>query len=198
MSRNHWPKRINAMLRECFGVEIKRFKIEEPVVFSRLGKQWDYSAYETSWIGGRFAVENFSRGYHGILRQWWEHYNPGSSCLLVSENNKVKGQFQSKYPDWTFITLDKYDNLGEPVDINDDLCGKVDPTLVEKFDLIICQATLEHVYDPFAAMLKMTAMLKTAGTLVIHTHTPSFPYHAYPRDYLRFQLDWFHDIPKLI
>ena len=187
---------INALLRKALKVEIRRVNEDAPVAFSIGRQRWNYTLSGEGWIGGKFEATNYSHGYHGILRQWWDHYNQGSSCLLVSENNVVKAEFESHYPSWSFLTLDKYDNLGQPVDMVEDLCGDVSAETRNRFDLVICQATLEHVYDPCAAIRNMIAMLKENGVLVVHTHTPSFPYHPYPRDYLRFQLDWFQDIPE--
>src|SRR2546422_7337352 len=91
-----WKRILNTCVRKVFRIEVRRFKKEEVVAFSKNGKKWDYAQYDAGWVGGRFDVENHSHGYHGILKQWWEHYNRGSSCMLVSENNKVKAKFQSQ------------------------------------------------------------------------------------------------------
>lgn len=185
---------INNVLRKSLDIEIKRAGKQTITVMSKSKKVWDVNVVDGYWIGGRFRVDNISAGYHGLLQQWWEYYNEGTICLLVSENNKVKGEFQVRYSDWQFVTLDLYDNKGEPVDITADLCGDFLTQVKTKFDLIVCQATLEHVYAPFSAMKNMFYLLNTNGVVVIHTHTPMFPYHPYPRDYLRYNLDWFEDI----
>src|SRR5271154_1871343 len=65
-------------------------------------------------------------------------------------------------------------------------------------DLIINQATLEHLYDPFGAMRNLISALKPGGVLVTHTHPPAMHYHAFPRDYFRFMKDWWHDLPLWI
>lgn len=186
------------MLANFFNIEIKRVNnaFENKVFKSH--SHWDYSPYDTYWIGGRFQVSNFSNGYHGILKQWWDYYNKGVSCLLISENNKVKSEFQIQYPEWRFQTLDFYDNKGEPVDIKVNLCDALPSKIDSAFDLIICQATLEHLYDPFMAMKNMSSLLNDKGVVVIHTHVPGYYYHPYPRDYLRFHPDWFEDIPVFI
>jgi 2-polyprenyl-3-methyl-5-hydroxy-6-metoxy-1,4-benzoquinol methylase len=99
------------------------------------------------------------------------------------------------YPEWHFTTLDLYDVQGGEVDIVADLCGDLCGGVVEKSsDLIICQATLEHVYNPFKAVQNMVSLLKPKGIIAVHTHTPPFPYHAFPRDDFRFSLDWFEDL----
>lgn len=189
---------VNASLRKLFKVEISRVINETEGKNYKCTKKWNYQVAEKYWIGGKFSVPNFSTGYHGILQQWWEHYNKGQLCLLVSENNKVKEEFQKHYPSWKFHTLDYYDNKGEPVDIVTDLCGKIPEDTNMLFDLIVCQATLEHLYNPFKAMQNMMSLLNQGGVVLLHTHLPTYYYHPYPRDYVRFHPDWFEDIPLFI
>lgn len=69
----------------------------------KISKNWDFSLNDY-WIGGRFPVPNQSKGYHGILKQWWEHYKLSpSSWLLVSETNNIKEYFSKLYPNDTFL-----------------------------------------------------------------------------------------------
>jgi SAM-dependent methyltransferase len=73
---------------------------------------------------------------------------------------------------------EKYKNLvcknKETLDVNKfesypdiifDICSKLDTSLVEKYDKIICLAVLEHVYDPFLAVNNLKSMLKKNGIL---------------------------------
>jgi len=167
--------------------------------FSKNGNQWDFNLYENYWVGGKFEADNLSTGYHGILKQWWEKYRDISeenAVLLVSEGNIVKNSFIDEYPSWTFETTDKYYELQSEPDIIADIC--LDSSLPEgKFDLVICQATLEHVYNPINAIRNFEISLKPNGILVIHTHPPGFGYHSFPRDYFRFMKDFWYDIPKI-
>jgi hypothetical protein len=71
-------------------------------------------------------------------------------------------------------------------------------TIPEKFDLIISQATLEHLYNPFQSMVNKFNNLNKDGILVLHTHPPNMPYHSFPRDYFRYMEDWWIDLPKYI
>jgi hypothetical protein len=187
---------INHLLEKTLGIRVirpaKEFMAYEKRI-SRAGSAWDYESHGY-WVGGSLECPNVMNGYHGILKQWWEHYTEGTDCLLVSENNEVKASFQQSYPDWNFVTVDLFHLWGGETDIHADLCGDFGDDVHARFDLVICQATLEHVYDPFRAFLNMASFLKDNGVLAIHTHTPPFRYHAYPRDYFRFTLDWFEDI----
>lgn len=161
-------------------------------------KVYNYNPDDQGWIGGKFSVPNASTGYHAILKQWWDTYKPNNaSWLLISEKNNVKPYFEAEYPNDNFQTLEYFAERHE-VDYQYDLCDRNLPINVLKFDSVVCQATLEHIYDPFSAMYNMINLLNKDGILTIHTHTPTYPYHAYPRDYLRFHPDWFQDMPQLI
>lgn len=173
-------------------------KIHYTEKYSKSNNQWNYNLHELYWVGGRFKVNNLSKGYHGILKQWWEHYkdiNKQNDILLVSEGNKIKNQFETQYPNWCFKTTDMFYDLQSEPDIISDIC-KENSLPEKKFDIIICQATLEHVYNPFNAIDNFQRALKPTGILLIHTHPPDFQYHSYPRDYFRFMKDFWYDIPK--
>jgi hypothetical protein len=168
--------------------------------FSKTNKVWDVTIYPGNYtIGGLFSVSNLSKGYHGILKQYWDHYTTGTNVLLISENNIVKDEFQSVYPNWNIHTLDNYPEIStvNDVDIIGDICNQTNP-ITSMYDLIINQATLEHVYNPFQAMVNLINSLNVGGILVTHTHPPNQEYHQYPRDYFRFMIDWWIDLPKYI
>jgi SAM-dependent methyltransferase len=80
-------------------------------------------------------------------------------------------------------------NLYEP--IPEELAAK-------QFGSVVCQATVEHLLDPVGVLRKLTALLAHGGHLYLHTHTPLFPYHGWPKDYLRFFPEWFQDVGLLI
>ena len=156
----------------------------------------NYTMHE-GWFGGKFDIPNQSTAYHGLLKQWWERYKAeNAKWLLISEKNRVKPYFQSLYPTDSFFTLEKYAESDE-VDFNFDLCQRdLDKTIEDRFDVVLCQATLEHVYAPFNAVSNMLGLLNKNGILLMHTHTPPFHYHASPKDYIRYFPDWFLDIPE--
>ena len=175
----------------------------EKDIFSRDYKSWNYSS-ENGWIGGKEKFSNLSGGYHGILKQWWETFNVNNNInvLLISECSNVKKEFLKKYPNWNIEITDYYPELikndSNDIDIIADVCKDICPFEKEKYDLIINQATLEHLYNPFQAMKNFSIALKKDGLLISHTHPPKFPYHGFPRDYIRFQRDWWYDLPKYI
>lgn len=71
-----------------------------------------------------------------------------------------------------------------------------DPPEMGKFDLIISQAMLEHLLDPYRHVSDLSQMLNSGGKLILHTHVPGFNYHRYPIDCVRFYPDWFETIAE--
>ncbi len=155
--------------------------------------EWNYK----NGCGGFENFSNTSNGYHGILIQWLEYYNTGTNVLLVSEADIVKKEFEKKYPKLNFYTIDFFPGIqyGD-ADYKLDICNMNDSDFTIKFDLIINQATLEHVYDPYGAMKNLVSILNKNGIIVTHTHPPGYRYHQFPRDYIRFMKDWWYDLPK--
>lgn len=156
-------------------------------------KKWN-DKIEGCAVGGWFGVSNSSQGYHGLEQQWWEYYAKQwrrPKVLLVSEGIVVKSEFNKIYPDWRITTTDRVG--GENSDFTLDIC---ESRIVKQFNLIICQATMEHLYDPFGAIGNMVSMLSTGGVMIIHTHPPGFPRHDWPHDYFRFMDDWWKELPN--
>lgn len=171
--------------------------------FSENNLGWDFSIYPPNpthgyWVGGHFVVSNSSNGVHGLLKQWWEYYIKieKPSVLLISESVKVKGEFNHLYNNWNIQTIDYYPETQQGMpDIVMDICKD---EIKGKYDAVINQATMEHLYNPFAAMKNICESLNKDGYLFMHTHSQSFVYHQYPRDYFRFMNDWWYDLPKYI
>jgi hypothetical protein len=159
---------------------------------------WDYR-YNGDWIGGHLPVSNSSSGYHGILKQWWDSYLlPQDNVLLITEGKIVKNELEMMYPHVNFINHGFMQEGNYEYDVIFDLCKPLQNITMPKINAIVCQATLEHLFDPITALKNMLSLCNYGAEIYIHTHTPDFPYHPYPRDYLRFQPDWFVDIPKNI
>lgn len=170
--------------------------------YSKENKRWFLG--KSGWIGGQYIKSNLSGGYHGIQKQWWDYYTdknkPLIKVLLVSESTNVKNEFIKDYPNWNIDLIDLYPELTKENTsdvIIGDICNMINP-IIKKYDLIICQATLEHVYNPFQAMYNMSDSLENNGIMIIHTHPPGFQYHRFPSDYFRFMKDWWYDLGKYI
>ena len=158
---------------------------------------WNVSA--GTWVGGHHPASNLSRGYHGLLKQWWDYYGKNKQkWLLLSENNTVKKEFQNQYPDVIFKTSDFYPEMNSDCDYAYNVCDSSTFTGDESYDIIISQAMFEHLYDPVSDLKNITNMLSDGGYLLLHTVVPGFKYHQFPRDYFRFYPDWFIDAEKFI
>ena len=175
--------------------------------YYRASRDWNIEVDNISWFNksDRFKVSNLTQGYHGILKQWWEAYFPNKSpidVLLTAENNLVKQEFNNAYPQWQITTTDLFTELRDDLsscDIVCDLCDrKINQKQFGEYDLILSQAIIEHTYDPLTYVVNLCSILKKDGYLFLHTVTPGFPYHAFPRDYFRFFADWFVDLPHII
>ena len=151
-------------------------------------------------LGCWFPVPNHSGGYLGILRQWWEFCGLGKRSLLVSESTEARQIFEKQYPDMKFISTDYFTELNnEPCDIVWNLYLDPPKELAnQRFDSAICSATLEHLIDPIGVLKRLVLLLNLSGHLYLHTVSPLFGYHDYPRDYIRFFKDWFEDLPMVI
>jgi len=103
-----------------------------------------------------------------------EHYH-SINCV---EKKTLDINLFENYPDFQL-------DLSEEIEIEK-------TELSERFDVIICLAVLEHVYNPFIAIKNLRKMLKKDG--VIYGYVPFlYHYHApedlYFQDYYRYSKD---------
>lgn len=201
------PRPARLLLRHLW---VRQFQIGlAPMDLRFLSEKVSFSANDKRWntkidhgIGGWMPAANHSRGYHGILAQWWTAYGLGKSTLLVSETREVGAQFRARYPDVAVTTTDFYVELvanKAPTDVLWNLYEAVPPALASlRFGSVVCQATFEHLMDPVGVLRKLAGLVAEGGYVYLHTHTPLYGYHGWPRDYLRYFPDWFRDVPQVI
>jgi len=180
--------------------ERHRATINPVFSYSQSARGWETTV--DIGIGGWCKVSNLSGGYHGLLRQWWDYYGLGAKVLLVSETVAVRREFETMYSGKEFVATDYFTEISPNQSPPDVLWNMYEepPTSLKpgSFSSSICQATLEHVHDPIGVLRRLVALLGPNGYLYIHTHTPGYQYHPFPRDYLRFYPVWFQDIPLTI
>jgi len=63
-----------------------------------------------------------------------------------------------------------------------------------KFRLIVSQAMIEYLIDPFKHISDLVSLLDHGGILVINSVLPGFFYHRVPIDCFRFYPDWFETV----
>lgn len=65
---------------------------------------------------------------------------------------------------------------------------------IESYDVVISTEMLEHAQDWRTAVDEMKAVLRVGGLLIVTTRGPGFPYHGYPHDYWRYEIEHFQKI----
>jgi SAM-dependent methyltransferase len=129
-----------------------------------------------------------SNGFHTLLWSWWDLMPlKGKGFVIGFKHPKTVGMkrmFLSKYPDITEVFAVDL----EESDINWDITTPL-VSDIKEVDWIICQAVMEHVVDPVAAIRNMAKVLNKEGMLYIHTHGPAFGFHRWPLDCYRFHRD---------
>jgi hypothetical protein len=63
-----------------------------------------------------------------------------------------------------------------------------------RFRLIVSQAMIEHLIDPFKHVGDLVSLLDNGGVLVLNSVLPGFFYHRVPIDCFRFYPDWFETV----
>jgi hypothetical protein len=135
---------------------------------------------ESGWIH-RYVVE---------LVDLWRAGRGVSTLLLPGEYRRVAHAYES----WLGLDRSAITTCG---------LGDVDvawnfedppPEELTRYSLVISQAMLEHLIDPYRHMCQLFEMVEEGGALVVLTHTPGFGYHRFPIDALRFFPDWFETV----
>ena len=142
---------------------------------------------DTDLVGGMWKMPGRNGNYHGLLKQWLNHFGLEDKGLIIGERG-TGGEAVKK------VIKEEYGVEGYSVDLGkSDIVWDITTPLEteEKYGWILCQAVLEHVTDPVAAVKNMSTLLRKGGRLYIHVPGPNFPYHAYPIDCYRFFRDAF-------
>lgn len=112
------------------------------------------------------------------------------SLLLPGEHNELK----KTYAEIVKIDITKIKTAGLHRDVDYFWNFENPAPNFGKFDLIVSQAMLEHLIDPFSHIKDLVNSVNSNGHLIIHTVVPGFPYHRYPIDCMRFYPDWFEEV----
>jgi SAM-dependent methyltransferase len=109
--------------------------------------------------------------------------------LLDGDDKSVVSQFKGRFSLYQaeVFTAGKQGNFDFEWNFENDFPKEMG----KDFDLIVSQAMLEHLIDPYKHFKDLANILKPGGYLVIHTHIPGYTYHRFPIDAVRFFPDWF-------
>ncbi len=113
----------------------------------------------------------------------------GKKVIEVGSYN-VNGSFRSFLTAWSpseYTGVDISDGPGVDVVCNaekiTDKFGK------ERFDIVISTELLEHVQDWRKVISNLKDICKPDGLILISTRSHGFPYHGYPHDFWRYEIE---------
>jgi len=101
-------------------------------------------------------------------------------------NGTVRPMFMARQPA-EYIGVDILEGPG--VDVVCSAGALVDRFGEHRFDVVVTTEMMEHVQDWRAAVSHMKRVLKPGGVLILTTRSRGEPYHGYPHDYWRYELD---------
>lgn len=149
--------------------------------------EFDKTDYEDFTLRG---LPNEATLYFGEIIKWAQDINPAPKrVLLAGENNDTARHLQPE------IRVEHIYTSGLS-NVDYEWNYENDPPQMGSFDLIISQAILEHLLNPYKHMYDLASLLTPGGYLIVHSVCPGHPYHRYPIDACRFYPDWFEEIAK--
>jgi hypothetical protein len=114
------------------------------------------------------------------------------AILLAGDRNDVKDIWRPFFPRARMVTAGVHD-MDHAWDYEQD---PPEALRGQRFRLIISQATIEHLIDPYKHARDLAGMLDSGGYLVLHSVLPGFFYHRVPIDCMRFYPDWFETVAQ--
>lgn len=116
-------------------------------------------------FNGKTIIEVGSKGFNGSVRPIVTLFGKPSSYIGVDVSS-------GKYVDMVVPAEKLVKKFGE-----------------NSFDVVISTEMLEHVFDWKIVMDNLKKILKTNGMIFITTRSFGFPYHGYPFDYWRYEVE---------
>ena len=149
--------------------------------------EFDKTDYEDFTLRG---LPNEATFYFGEIIKWAQDIRPEPKrVLLAGENNNTVRHLQPE------IGVEHIYTSGLS-NVDYEWNYENDPPAMGSFDLIISQAMLEHLLNPYKHMCDLANLLTPGGYLIVHSVCHGYPYHRYPIDAFRFFPDWFEEIAK--
>ena len=181
---------------------ISKFKLIKLCIRQLLGRnpeqemilQWqdiygpfDHADYEQYTVHDLPSESSF---YHGEIIHWVQQLSPAPErTLLAGEARQAAAELAR------VMELGKITTAGV-LDVDIPWNFEEKPPAMGPFDLVISQAILEHLLDPYLHMSSLAGLVAPEGFLLVHTVTPGFVYHRYPIDSCRFFPDFFETFAR--
>jgi len=190
--------------------EVVPVKTEQLTIKQKVARMNEYNHTNFKYVEGRNYDDKMSvsgnhlksglgAGFHGILIDYIEKYKPKNAekVAIIAESDEVAQELKKAFP-WatTIINIVDYKDKKTGDDFDVDL--NIKHNFKSEYDVVLSQALLEHVSNPFMAVENFTDLLKKGGVLILHTHNYKMPYHACPIDCVRYFKDWFVDLQKYL
>lgn len=177
-------KRIKQCIRQILGQDPEQQMLDQ---WEEVYGPFDRRTYDQYTINDLPSESGF---YHGEVIRWvQELQTPPKRTLLAGEAKPATAELK-KIMDLGEVTTTGVLDVEVPWNFEEPA-----PPM-DVFDLIISQAILEHLLDPYRHMCSLCDLLAPGGYLLIHTVTPGFVYHRYPIDTFRFFPDFFETVAE--
>lgn len=149
-------------------------------------------------VSGCVLKPGLGAGYHGVLFDYFEKYCSQNieKMAIIAESNEAAADLEKKYPYLRVDNIVGYTDKKNGSDFDVDL--NIDQNFKAEYDVLLSQALLEHVCNPFCAIKNFSDLLNENGIMLLHTHNIKMPYHAYPIDCIRYYEDFFVNITKYL
>lgn len=132
--------------------------------------------------------------------EWWAWLAEQASPRVVEVGTKAwyglpprhhRDPVMSACPSASWVGVDA--EAGDGVDVVADVHRLSAAFPEERFDAMICVATLEHFARPWVAAVEMARVLRPGARAWVESHQ-SFPIHGYPSDYFRFTVEGLREL----
>ncbi len=172
-------KRVKQCIRELLGQDPEKIML---LKWEEIYGPFDHAIYDQYTF---HDLPSESGYYHGEIIRWVQKLSPAPKRTLLAGEAKQAAAKLAKVMELGEVTT------AGVLDVDMDWNFEEKPPEMGTFDLIVSQAILEHLLDPYQHMLSLSDLLAAGGYLLVHTVTPGFVYHRYPIDAYRFFPDFF-------
>ena len=186
--RNSLPKVKTLSIKDEYNKEEKTSESNYEIWESIYGDFELNKNYSHQNISGLDKESGWIRGE--IVKTIQQIRTPVKTALLPGEHNGLK----SIYSSLLNIPENKIKTSGLDNNVDFHWNFENEPPNFGKFSIIISQAMLEHLIDPYKHVRDLFEALEPGGHLILHTVIPGFIYHRHPIDCFRFFPDWFEEV----